>query len=271
MLFRSALYIALALADKAPKVKTPPSDVIAIADFPEAGDHQHARGYVVFTSPDGEKVDVHLEMTGLPQEGGPFVYHIHDNAVPADGNCEGAGMHFNPYAAPPECSEQKGDLYCQVGDLLGKHGWLNLTCVQMGYLDPYLLLHPQLKAYIVGRLVVFHYADLTKFACATIRLALEEQKAMLREYGVLAERRKRDLDDYVEILNAVSEAVSATSEVLAATLAPTHSYTRRLENVLAAYNWLNRLTVYVAQDGAVGPGPVWLLLAGAVAIGAWAF
>lgn len=28
---------------------------------------------------------------------GPFSYHIHENPVPADGNCAGTGGHFDPF------------------------------------------------------------------------------------------------------------------------------------------------------------------------------
>jgi hypothetical protein len=51
------------------------------------------------------------------------VYHIHDKAVPADGNCTGAGAHLDPYARgeSPACDSNSKQT-CQVGDLSGKYG-----------------------------------------------------------------------------------------------------------------------------------------------------
>lgn len=112
------------------------------------------------------------------------MYHIHEHPVPADGNCDGTGMHFNPYRAPEFCNAQPDDSYCQVGDLSGKHGWINTTCFEAKYSDAFLSLNPKSKAYIVGRSIVFHYADMTKFACANINYATEEQLAQLAGYNL---------------------------------------------------------------------------------------
>ena len=56
----------------------------------------------------------------------------------------------------------KNDAYCQVGDLLGKHGCINTTCFELKYNDPYLSLNRKSKSYIIGKSVVFHYPNLTK-------------------------------------------------------------------------------------------------------------
>lgn len=160
----------LTLGDKAPKIKKNPKNVVAIADFPFGFDN-NVQGNIVFTAKKGRSVNVHVDVTGLPKEGGPFQYHIHENLVPSDGNCDMVGMHFNPYHASPECDEQKDDSYCQVGDLSGKHGWIDTTCFETKYNDPYLSLNKKSKSYIVGKSVTFHFANLTKFACADIELA----------------------------------------------------------------------------------------------------
>jgi Cu-Zn family superoxide dismutase len=160
----------LALGDKAPKIKKNPKNVVAIADFPFGFDN-NVQGNIVFTAKRGKAVNVHVDVTGLPKEGGPFQYHIHENLVPSDGNCDLVGLHFNPYDAPPDCEDQKDDSYCQVGDLSGKHGWIDTTCFETKYNDPYLSLNKKSNSYIVGRSVTFHFANLTKFACADIELA----------------------------------------------------------------------------------------------------
>lgn len=169
-----------ALADKAPKIKRNPKHVVAIADLPFGGDKK-IMGNVVFTAKKGKVVNVHVDVTGLPKEGGPFQYHIHEDSVPEDGDCEKVGDHFNPYDAPEECDEQKDDSYCEVGDLSGKHGWINATCFETKYNDPYLSLNKKSKSYIVGKSIVFHYANLTKFACADIELASHLRLQSLQE------------------------------------------------------------------------------------------
>lgn len=163
----SSLVPAMVLADKAPKIKKNPADVIAIADFPSGGD-KTVKGNIVFTAKEGKYVNVHVDMTGLPKSGGPFVYHIHENPIPEDGNCEAAGEHLNPYKAPANCDSQKKDDYCQVGDLAGKHGWIDTTCFETKYDDPFLSLNTNSKSNIIGKSIVFHYANLNKFACANI-------------------------------------------------------------------------------------------------------
>lgn len=167
-------------AGGAPKISSNPTDIAAIADFPEAGCHD-IKGHVLFESPQGGKVDIHVDVTKLPTDGGPFVYHIHENPVPENGDCEGVGKHFNPYHASPDCSAQDTHDYCQIGDLSGKYGCIDTNCFQSDYCDPYISLNHSSKASIIGRSVVFHYADLTKFACATIRYATEDQLKAIEE------------------------------------------------------------------------------------------
>ena len=61
----------------------------------------------MFSAKEGKHVNVHIDMTGLPKDEGPFFYHIHERSVPGNGNCEAVGLHFNPYNASPVCDEQK--------------------------------------------------------------------------------------------------------------------------------------------------------------------
>lgn len=177
----SLISLATALAASAPVIESNPLGVVAVADFPGFGTHKLTKGNVFFYSIDGKKVQVHVDVTGLPKEGGPFVYHIHQNAI-VDGDCELAGLHFNPYGASPDnCDLQPDDSWCQVGDLSGKHGWIDTTCFEAKYEDQYLSLSTESPSNIIGRSVVFHYANMTKFACANIVLADEEQLAQFKE------------------------------------------------------------------------------------------
>lgn len=217
----------MALAIGAPKITSNPTDVAAIADFPEAGYHD-IMGHVLFRSPHGEKVDIHVDVTKLPSTGGPFVYHIHENPVPEGGDCEGVGAHFNPYGASPDCDSQESHDYCQIGDLSGKYGFIDTTCFQADYCDPYISLNHSAKAGIIGRSIVFHNADLSKFACATIRYATPEQlKAIEQEIEKDKENEKREL---VEVENVVGATASGKhgAEVMAtsnSSSAPTSAYT----------------------------------------------
>lgn len=193
----ASLIPAMVLADKAPKIKKNPADVVAIADFPAGGD-KSVKGNVVFTAKKGKYVNVHVDMTGLPKTGGPFVYHIHESPIPEDGNCEAAGEHLNPYNAPGDCDSQKKDDYCQVGDLSGKHGWIDTTCFETKYDDPFLSLNAKSKSNILGKSIVFHYANLDKFACANIVEADPfRMKSLEEEYTTSGNEDLNELKEFI--------------------------------------------------------------------------
>lgn len=177
------LAAGLAAADQAPKAKHNPRNIIAVADFPQAGPNLFAKGYVFFTSHKGGSVKVHVDMTGLPQTGGPFFYHIHEKQIFNSADCDAAGKAFDPYGGLQKCPRVGDDSFCQVGDLSGKHGWINATCYQAEYTDPYVALNPQSAAYIVGRSLVFHNKDSSRFACANINIATKEQYQELFGYS----------------------------------------------------------------------------------------
>lgn len=162
---------SLSSAGKAPEISNNPSNVVAVADFPFGGD-ESILGTMKFFSTNGT-VKVHFDVTNLPKGAGPFSYHIHERGIDADGNCESAGKHFNPYSAPADCSLFKDDTFCQVGDLAGKHGLINATCFETSYYDKYLSLNPGSPSYIVGKSVVIHYPDLKKMACTDIKVSSE--------------------------------------------------------------------------------------------------
>ncbi|KAF8001116.1 hypothetical protein HF325_004905 [Metschnikowia pulcherrima] len=162
-------------ANPAPLAKENPKNIVAVADFPESGPNKFTKGYVYFTSPKGDSVKVHVDMTGLPTSGGPFVYHIHEGQIFDKKSCDEAGKHFDPFKGLPKCPEKGDDAFCMVGDLSGKHGWINATCFQTEYHDKFLSLNPASESYIVGRSLVFHDQKLSRFACANINLANAEQ------------------------------------------------------------------------------------------------
>lgn len=195
MKFEQAVLLSLAsavMAGKAPIVKKNPADTIAIADFPQYG--IPIMGNVVFTAKEGKQVNVHVDVTKLPKTGGPFYYHIHEHAIPESGDCEAAGLHFNPYKASPDCDAQKSDAHCQVGDLSGKHGWINTTCFETKYDDPFLSLNSKSKSFIIGKSLVLHDANMKKLACANI---VKADDARLQ--GLEAEYSKNGNPDLQEL------------------------------------------------------------------------
>lgn len=77
-----------------------------------------------------------VNFDGFPSEGGPFLYHIHNNRI-TDGNCSTAGSHLDPFARgeTPSC-DSTYPATCQVGDLSGKHGKINDTSFSAKFVQP---------------------------------------------------------------------------------------------------------------------------------------
>ncbi|KAI0465122.1 hypothetical protein LJB42_000344 [Komagataella kurtzmanii] len=170
-----SLMASSTLAAKAPKNKDSPSGAVARADF----DDDKLHGIIEFSTAKNKSVEVHVDITGLPETGGPFYYHIHKKPLKSGASCESTSTHFNPYNAPADCLKTKDDSYCQVGDLSGKHGYINTTCFEDSYYDPYISLNPKNKAYPVGLAINLHYANQERFACANIELV---DKKVKREF-----------------------------------------------------------------------------------------
>ncbi|MCJ1334228.1 hypothetical protein MMC10_010935 [Thelotrema lepadinum] len=80
------------------------------------------------TNTNGTGVDFTVSFDSIPATGGPYIYHIHADPVPADGNCTGAGPHLDPEnrGEKPPCDPSTPQ-QCQVGDLAGKHGSFNAS------------------------------------------------------------------------------------------------------------------------------------------------
>ncbi|KAF6006174.1 hypothetical protein HII13_005295 [Brettanomyces bruxellensis] len=113
------------------------------------------------------------------------------------------------YTAKTTCGEQD-DAYCQVGDLSGKHGFINTTCFQLKYYDPYLSLNPDDTSFIGDRSVVVHYNDMSKMACGNFRKA--KKRFWKKEY-------EEEESDYLDITGN-----NETTQILSSsTLIPTYS------------------------------------------------
>ena len=136
--------------------KNNPQCVTYNASLPSTGS---IRGYVAATAnANGTGVFFNVYLTGLPSESlGPFckfllsslhlrpgltntaciVYHIHDQPVPADGNCTATAAHVDPYIRGeiPPCDNTQPET-CQVGDLTGKHGNVTVSPFAAQYISP---------------------------------------------------------------------------------------------------------------------------------------
>lgn len=119
-------------------------------------------------------VAINIDFSGFPDAAayGPFVYHIHAKAVPADGNCTATLGHLDP--------TDRGEYYpcnaaepssCQVGDLSGKHG--NVTAsgdFTTAYSDYFLSTDPSSPAFAGDKSVVIHSSNATRITCANFMM-----------------------------------------------------------------------------------------------------
>jgi hypothetical protein len=110
----------------APEVTGNPIGAKYIGTLPKKAGSALAGSIEGSTAADGKGVKFAVSFSGLPETGGPFMYHIHAKPVPADGNCTGTGAHLDPYlrGEVPACDASKPET-CQTGDLSGKYG--NIT------------------------------------------------------------------------------------------------------------------------------------------------
>jgi hypothetical protein len=134
----STIVIAALAADAAVIANNVPG-VWAIAEMPGGGDKDILAQVSVASSAKGG-VSMTVNINGGPLlPGGPFskfldrlrnfstliplVYHIHEAAVPSNGNCTATGAHLDPQGRgeTPACNA-RSPASCQVGDLSGKHG-----------------------------------------------------------------------------------------------------------------------------------------------------
>ena len=137
-LFATLLLSTLSLAQMpvAPTSGTPENTTGALGDAKTYTEDPAGKSFVadfkgtklsgtVKFSPQSDKngVKVEVALSGFPAEGGPFGYHIHDQPVPADGNCTGTRAHLDPYVRGQKilCDPTR-PASCEVGDLAGKHG-----------------------------------------------------------------------------------------------------------------------------------------------------
>lgn len=119
---------AAVVAEDAPVVEQNPIGAQYEAILKPKGQFQVSGAVKIASGAAGKGVTVEIAIAGLPAEGGPFIYHIHEKPVPEDGNCTGTGAHLDPYkrGEVPLC-DATNKKSCQTGDLSGKHGNITQT------------------------------------------------------------------------------------------------------------------------------------------------
>ncbi|WEW55789.1 Cell surface superoxide dismutase [Cu-Zn] 4 [Emydomyces testavorans] len=134
------------------------------------------RGTVLVTgASEGRGVIFNVDFTGFPEEGGPFIYHVHDQPVPEDGNCTKTLAHLDPYirGEVPPCNSSKPET-CQTGDLSGKYGSIQGVKgdahYKQTYHDLYSSTKPGLGSFVGNRSIVVHYANKTRANCGNFVL-----------------------------------------------------------------------------------------------------
>ncbi|KAI8964400.1 superoxide dismutase [Daldinia sp. FL1419] len=129
----------------------------------------NVRGSVLAKSGvNGEGVDYEVSFSNLPQEGGPFIYHIHVAPVPEDGNCTSTLAHLDQFVRgeDPACDPAR-PASCQQGDLSGKYGKIQSSePFTAKFHDPYTSLSEGVGSYFGNRSLVFHFANKTRITCA---------------------------------------------------------------------------------------------------------
>ncbi|KAK6443226.1 Cell surface superoxide dismutase [Cu-Zn] 4 [Oleoguttula sp. CCFEE 5521] len=165
------LTLPFAIASDAPVVTNNVVGTSYIATLPDRNDTSVRGAVIVNTNSNATGANVQVSISGLPSEGGPFTYHIHEFPVAPDHNCSSTGAHLDPYLATesPPCDpaqEQK----CQVGDLAGKHGRMSGPSYSGNYADLYVSTTPDTPAFVGNRSIVVHYANKTRITCANLTI-----------------------------------------------------------------------------------------------------
>ncbi|KAK0126155.1 hypothetical protein ONS95_007773 [Cadophora gregata] len=134
-------------------------------------------------NPNGIGVKFAVKFENLPTTGGPFLYHIHDAPVPADGNCSKTLAHADPYirGEAPACDAQLPQA-CQTGDLSGKYGNIASDPFEATYTDDFASTLPGIGAFFGNRSFVIHFANKTRITCANFTLVGSNDTATVPPY-----------------------------------------------------------------------------------------
>lgn len=151
----------------APIATNCPSNASYVATLPKKAGNPLSGSVAAVSATDGKGVRFSVSLSGLPAEGGPFIYHIHAKPVPADGNCTGTGAHLDPYnrGEVPICDASKPET-CQTGDLSGKHGNITAQTWSQEYVDLFTSTNKNDPSYFGNLSIVVHLSNKTRIGCA---------------------------------------------------------------------------------------------------------
>ena len=147
-LFAAASAVS-AQSSKAPVVANNPIGAKYVATLPQKAGSPLAGSIEGASSADGKGVKFTVHFSGLPATGGPFMYHIHQKPVPADGNCTATGARVDPYhyGEDKTCDASQPEI-CQTGDLSGKYGKFATQEFPTEYTDLYSATLPSDPAFV---------------------------------------------------------------------------------------------------------------------------
>ncbi|KAI9810639.1 MAG: hypothetical protein M1826_003493 [Phylliscum demangeonii] len=176
--------LALVLAEEAPKpgvtgalgnaaiVKDNPIGVRYTATLPNSNTTTIRGSISATASGNGTGVQFTVDFSGFPDQSlGPFLYHIHDQPVPANESCKGTLAHLDPSQRGdhPACDSTQPET-CQVGDLAGKHGNIAASPFTTQYVDFYVSTKAGIGAFLGNRSIVIHSFNTTRLTCANFLL-----------------------------------------------------------------------------------------------------
>ncbi|KJZ78353.1 hypothetical protein HIM_02391 [Hirsutella minnesotensis 3608] len=169
-----AAAVVAAQTQDAPRISSNPTGVMYEASIPQQAFftqgalNGNVQGSIRAEAPaDGNGVKFTVSFSNIPKEGGPFIYHIHAQPVPSDGNCTQTLAHLDPFnrGESPPCDASNPQT-CQVGDLSGKYGNVTQDPYNIQYVDPFTSLKEGDAQFFGNRSFVFHFGNKTRITCA---------------------------------------------------------------------------------------------------------
>lgn len=162
-------------------------------------------GYVKAISKTGKGVDFEVSIKSVTGSLAPAGYHIHD--APVSGDCGTTLAHLDPYqrGATPVCDATKPET-CEVGDLAGKHGKIDVVPYTKSYNDLYASLKPGIGAFFGNRSIVIHAGDeaKTRIACANFVLDDEETECDTEDEGDDEEECSDDEESHPSVTSTIT-------------------------------------------------------------------
>ncbi|MCJ1407920.1 hypothetical protein MMC19_001991 [Ptychographa xylographoides] len=147
--------------------------VLPMNDFDSAGGIMIMGTITGTAAANGTGVMFNVSFTNFPSEAeyGPFVYHIHELPVPADGNCSSTMAHLDPtMRGELHACEAAAPQTCQAGDLAGKHGNITAANWNVMYTDLYLSTTPGSPYFFGDKSIVIHSTNATRLTCANFTM-----------------------------------------------------------------------------------------------------